>query len=1078
MSDPTVTAYLTKLLCSNGGRLERDRLAELLSLSAEQIQQILQYESQRFPESAQLVLAQSPLRICPRYLKGDSEGCGVEEDKCPRLHLCRHYLRGHCLRTRCRYSHDMFSDHNLAVLKANEVSGLNEKEIKVLLFQNDSQLLPEHCKKYMEDNCDQGVNCTRLHVCNFFTYRGCNSHICRKSHSLLDSTLLMTCNWLSAEAIQNFQMLCVIRQNQNHGNNMARRGRGVQRGRGRGRGRGRSRRREGSLDLLDGRSRERGEGFGSRPRFSSRPPSRCSGGQNSGDEDLDGSESDSDHSSRQPKSRLNNLMEDWFSSSPKEPRKTQGNSSDPSTQARPEERRARPEPSTKKLDLSPNMNEPPSRSSAASHTVQPTEVKNSKKIPEFTRTLSSTSNVEKDQSNTLRTEPLTFGKSYSTPTHVKPTFVPLVSPVQQPPVNVPPYIPMNPVMTPTLLDTPLNYSGSPFTLQPKPVAGSVSRLGTVPIQSTPQPTHSSALNRTENSSVEDQLSAARIRPSIPPRPSLTSSISDISSIKDVPSSNPKSIIELKNSTSSPVAGLYSGPSISSSTPRTPLYSTMNVPFTAQSTAVTSAWSSELSTSSSLLKNTNSYSAQTTTSARADTSSGKVLATVKPLQKTRSEDVNLFLLGYEKRQDLTPPMNVPSVLPKPSPEITPEICLPHIWKNCWRKGCTNLHFYLPYCWQEFTGAEWKDLANNEDIERAYSDPKNNRYQSIDFQTMKLGGRNVRRLSTTSSVTRPPEYVLTTEWIWYWKDEYGTWTEYGQSNAKNVSAGILSSDLESIYLSDPTATIPFTAGSQNYLINFREMKQRNTHYLTEKEVCRRPKFLDFQSVNLLKGSTKSTATTARQAPSVSPLKTENYPQEWDPSAIPEIGYKKVLVAQNSREFINIVTIFKKTVSGHEVKKLWRVQNSSLWQIYQWHKDQMKKKNPGQNVVERQLFHGTIFANTDGICKDNFDWRICGTNGTVYGQGSYFARDASYSHNYSQPTSTGVRSMFLARVLVGDFVKGDSTMRRPPQKTNSTQSYDSCVDNISNPSIFVVFERFQAYPEYLLEYAEEKSSSCVIS
>lgn len=72
-----------------------------------------------------------------------------------------------------------------------------------------------------------------------------------------------------------------------------------------------------------------------------------------------------------------------------------------------------------------------------------------------------------------------------------------------------------------------------------------------------------------------------------------------------------------------------------------------------------------------------------------------------------------------------------------------------------------------------------------------------------------------------------------------------------------------------------------------------------------------------------------------------------------------------------------------------------------------------------------------------------------------------------------------MVVALVLVGDFVVGDSKMRRPPQKYNKTESYDSCVDNTHSPSIFVVFEKFQVYPEYILEYEEEKKkSSCVIS
>ncbi|ESO10764.1 hypothetical protein HELRODRAFT_167262 [Helobdella robusta] len=56
----------------------------------------------------------------------------------------------------------------------------------------------------------------------------------------------------------------------------------------------------------------------------------------------------------------------------------------------------------------------------------------------------------------------------------------------------------------------------------------------------------------------------------------------------------------------------------------------------------------------------------------------------------------------------------------------------------------------------------------------------------------------------------------------------------------------------------------------------------------------------------------------------------------------------------------------------------------------------------VNEKNLFHGTSKEAVEAICRTNFDWRLCGSHGTMYGQGSYFARDASYSHMYTdQPT-----------------------------------------------------------------------------
>lgn len=56
------------------------------------------------------------------------------------------------------------------------------------------------------------------------------------------------------------------------------------------------------------------------------------------------------------------------------------------------------------------------------------------------------------------------------------------------------------------------------------------------------------------------------------------------------------------------------------------------------------------------------------------------------------------------------------------------------------------------------------------------------------------------------------------------------------------------------------------------------------------------------------------------------------------------------------------------------------------------------------------------------------------------------------------------------MGDFVKYDAGMLLPPPKNPfdlSGDLYDSCVDDVSNPKLFVTFERCQAYPEYLIEY-----------
>ena len=126
--------------------------------------------------------------------------------------------------------------------------------------------------------------------------------------------------------------------------------------------------------------------------------------------------------------------------------------------------------------------------------------------------------------------------------------------------------------------------------------------------------------------------------------------------------------------------------------------------------------------------------------------------------------------------------------------------------------------------------------------------------------------------------------------------------------------------------------------------------------------------------------------------------------------------------------------------------------------------------KSMREKWLFHGTTSDVVDAICTRNFDHRVCGKNGTKYGQGSYFAVDASYSNYYSKTGVEKTRYMFLTKVLTGEFIRGKQEFRRPPLKDPSNLAgdlYDSCVDDENLPKIFVIFDNEQCYPSYLIKY-----------
>ncbi|NXT21984.1 PAR12 polymerase, partial [Syrrhaptes paradoxus] len=390
----------------------------------------------------------------------------------------------------------------------------------------------------------------------------------------------------------------------------------------------------------------------------------------------------------------------------------------------------------------------------------------------------------------------------------------------------------------------------------------------------------------------------------------------------------------------------------------------------------------------------------------------------------------------------------------------EICLFYVWKYCKHKDkCRSVHYHLPYRWQIYNGISWSDLTKMEDIEKAYCDPKNSSIadKNINFQTMTCSSSPLRRLSTPSSVTKPT-FALTTQWIWYWKNDQGQWIEYGEQGEGDSVTSPSSDIIENLYLADPDSTISFQAGLNHYQLNFKEMTQTNIMFKTRRRVCRRPKFVSAEDVQKIKKGQRDSS-----------IPNQTCPIHWDPSALPDLGYKAVEISNKTPEYDKIKQLFLQTMRSYSVSKIQRIQNPSLWKVFQWQKEQMKRENGGKEVKEKLLFHGTSSSFVEAICTHNFDWRICGSNGTYYGKGIYFARDASYSHAYCQP-AVKTNIMFVARVLVGDYVKGDASYVRPPSKSRcGLRFYDSCVDNELNPSIFVVFEKYQIYPEYLIEYKE---------
>ncbi|XP_052353414.1 protein mono-ADP-ribosyltransferase PARP14-like isoform X2 [Oncorhynchus keta] len=199
------------------------------------------------------------------------------------------------------------------------------------------------------------------------------------------------------------------------------------------------------------------------------------------------------------------------------------------------------------------------------------------------------------------------------------------------------------------------------------------------------------------------------------------------------------------------------------------------------------------------------------------------------------------------------------------------------------------------------------------------------------------------------------------------------------------------------------------------------------------------------------------------------SEKLPSYWDDMAAGET-LKRVLLLPTSSEYQAVAQAFQSTTATQvAIHKIERVQNVFLWQAYALCEQRIRAKNGAAAVGVRKLYHGTAAKTCDAIESNGFDRSYA--NITAYGVGVYFAVNASYSANprYSPPDGSGHRRMYVARVLTGRYTLGDPsmkfTLRRSP--TDSADCYDSLVDNLQRPSMFVIFHDDQAYPEYLITF-----------
>lgn len=196
---------------------------------------------------------------------------------------------------------------------------------------------------------------------------------------------------------------------------------------------------------------------------------------------------------------------------------------------------------------------------------------------------------------------------------------------------------------------------------------------------------------------------------------------------------------------------------------------------------------------------------------------------------------------------------------------------------------------------------------------------------------------------------------------------------------------------------------------------------------------------------------------------PSKSVRFPSVWEPMRDEE-AWRQVQVTPDDGDYKEIAALF--TLSGRKLEEIHRIQNPIRYAQYDAERERFKKlyASTSNTTIERRLFHGTNSSNVQNINSQGFDRGFSGQHATYFGRGAYFARRIEYAAQdtfAAKDPSTGLRYLYVARVLVGAMCRGEQNMTRLPE------GFDCAVDQLDSPSIFVVFRDAQAYPEYLFVF-----------